>query len=122
MKIYKIKFKSLAVLVLLTLSASCSDDYLDRPTMDGYVSDNFYTSDEQVQRSTYGMYGRMWAPFFTKCFFALSEMSSGNCWSNVDGNEVIQFKLTSDSFILSDPWRSCFGVIAQSNDLINNLD
>lgn len=122
MKIYKINFKSVAVFVLLALSASCSDDYLDRPTQDGYVSDNFYTSDEQVQRTTYGMYGRMWAPFFTKCFFALSEMSSGNCWSNVDGNEVIQFKLTSDSFILSDPWRSCFGVIAQSNDLINNLN
>lgn len=122
MKIYKINFKSVALCVLLTLSASCSEDYLDRPTQDGYVSDNFYTSDEQVQRTTYGMYGRMWAPFFTKCFFALSEMSSGNCWSNVDGNEVIQFKLTSDSYILSDPWRSCFGVIAQSNDLINNLN
>lgn len=122
MKIYKINFKSLAVVALLALSASCSEDYLDRPTQDGYVSDNFYTSDEQVQRTTYGMYGRMWAPFFTKCFFALSEMSSGNCWSNVDGNEVIQFKLTSDSFILSDPWRSCFGIVAQSNDLINNLN
>ena len=122
MKIYKINLKSLAVLLLLALSASCSDDYLDRPTQDGYVSDNFYTSDEQVQRTTYGMYGRMWAPFYTKCFYALSEMSSGNCWSNVDGNEVIQFKLTSDSFILNDPWRSCFGVIAQSNDLINNLN
>ncbi|TCN51485.1 RagB/SusD family nutrient uptake outer membrane protein [Flavobacterium circumlabens] len=122
MKIYKINFKSLALIALLALSASCSEDYLDRPTQDGYVSDNFYTSDEQVQRTTYGMYGRMWAPFFTKCFFALSEMSSGNCWSNVDGNEVIQFKLTSDSFILSDPWRSCFGIVAQSNDLINNLN
>lgn len=123
MKIYKINFKSIAaVFVLLAMATSCSEDYLDRPTQDGYVSDNFYTSDEQVQRTTYGMYGRMWAPFFTKCFFALSEMSSGNCWSNVDGNEVIQFRLTSDSYILSDPWRSCFGVIAQSNDLINNLD
>lgn len=122
MKIYKINLKNIALAVMLVLSASCSDDYLDRPTEDGYVSDNFYTSDEQVQRTTYGMYGRMWAPFYTKCFYALTEMSSGNIVAYVDGNELMQFKLTSDSFILDDPWRSCFAVIAQSNDLINNLN
>jgi hypothetical protein len=122
MKIYKINFKNIALVAVMALSASCSDSYLDRPTEDNYVSDNFYSSDEQVQRTTYGMYGRMWAPFYNKCFYALSEMSSGNIIAYTDGNELMQFKLTSDSFILEDSWKSCFAVIAQSNDLINHLN
>jgi starch-binding outer membrane protein, SusD/RagB family len=123
MKKYIINIKTLVLVLTLGLGASsCSDEFLDRPSEDSYVSDQFYSTDEQVQRTTYGMYGRMWAPFYTKCFYALSELSSGNCLAYADGPELIQFKLTSDSFILLDPWRSCFGVIAQSNNLINTLE
>lgn len=122
MKKYIINFKSLlvAVAILMTVTA-CNEEFLDRTSEDGYTSDAFYSSDEQVAATTYGMYGRMWAPFYNKCFYALTELSSGNCWASVDGNEVIQFKLTADSYILSDPWRSCYGVVAQANSLINDL-
>ena len=41
MKIYKINFKSLAVFVLLALSASCSDDYLDRPDQEDMLVKSF---------------------------------------------------------------------------------
>lgn len=118
-----LNIKTVVFFAILGLSTTgCSDNFLDRPIEDSYVSDQFYSTDEQVQRSTYGMYGRMWAPFFTKCFYALSELSSGNCWANADGSEVIQFKLTSSSSFLSDPWKTCFAIVAQSNNLINTLE
>lgn len=118
-----INIKTLVVFLTLGLATtSCSEDFLDRPSEDSYSSDQFYSTDEQVARTTYGMYGAMWAPYFTKNFYALSELSSGNCIAYADGPELIQFKLTSDSPILLDSWRACFAVIAQSNNLINNIE
>ena len=64
-------------LTLGLLTTSCSEDFLDRPSEDSYSSGEFYNSDEQVARTTYGMYGAMWAPYYTKNFYALSELSSG---------------------------------------------
>lgn len=125
MKKYILNIKTVVFFAVLGLSTTgCSDNFLDRPSEDSYVSDQFYSTDEQVQRSTYGMYGKMWAPFFTKCFYALSELSSGNCWATpgVDGSEVIQFKLTSNSSFLADPWKTCFAIVAQSNNIINTLE
>ncbi len=118
-----INIKTLVLFVILGFAiTSCSEDFLDRPSEDSYSSDNFYSSDEQVARTTYGMYGAMWAPYYTKNFYALAELSSGNCLAYADGPELIQFKLTSDSSILLDPWRACFAIIAQSNILINNIE
>lgn len=118
-----IKIKTLVVFLTLGLAtSSCSEDFLDRPSEDSYSSDQFYNTDEQVERTTYGMYGAMWAPYFTKNFYALSELSSGNCVAYADGPELVQFKLTSDSPILLDSWRACFAIIAQSNNLINNIE
>lgn len=118
-----INIKTLVLCLTLGLATtSCSEDFLDRPSEDSYSSDEFYNSDEQVTRTTYGMYGAMWAPYYTKNFYALSELSSGNCIAYADGPELIQFKLTSDSSILLDPWRACYAIIAQSNNLINNIE
>ncbi|MDR7210616.1 RagB/SusD family nutrient uptake outer membrane protein [Flavobacterium piscis] len=118
-----INIKALVLFLTLSLvTTSCSEDFLDRPSEDSYSSDQFYNTDEQVTRTTYGMYGAMWSPYYTKNFYALSELSSGNCLAYADGPELIQFKLTSDSPILLDPWRACFAVVAQSNNLINNIE
>lgn len=109
-----INIKTLVLCLTLGLATtSCSEDFLDRPSEDSYSSDEFYNSDEQVTRTTYGMYGAMWAPYYTKNFYALSELSSGNCIAYADGPELIQFKLTSDSSILLDPWRACYAIIAR---------
>ncbi|WP_348798738.1 RagB/SusD family nutrient uptake outer membrane protein [Flavobacterium adhaerens] len=120
-KYINIKALVLSLTVGFTIT-SCNDDFLDRPSEDSYSSDEFYSSDEQVARTTYGMYGAMWAPYYTKNFYALSELSSGNCLAYADGPELIQFKLTSDSPILLDPWRACYAIVAQSNNLINNIE
>ncbi|RED23804.1 putative outer membrane starch-binding protein [Flavobacterium cutihirudinis] len=118
-----INIKTLVLFATLGLATtSCSEDFLDRPSEDSYSSTEFYNTDEQVTRTTYGMYGAMWAPYYTKNFYALAELSSGNCLAYADGPELIQFKLTSDSPILLDPWRACFAIVAQSNNLINNIE
>jgi hypothetical protein len=116
-----INIKGAILFFVLALSASCSDNFLDRPSEDGFDSSNFYASDEQVTRSTSAMYGKIWAPFFTKCFYALSEVTSGNLYAGDDGTELIQFHASSESPLLLNPWGTCFGVVAQSNNLINSL-
>lgn len=116
-----INIKGTILFFVLALSFSCSDDFLDRPSEDGFDTSNFYTSDDQVSRSTSVLYGKIWAPFLNKWFFAFSEVTSGNMLAGADGKELTQFQTTSDSPMFSLSWGTCFGVVAQSNNLINSL-
>lgn len=64
MKKYSINIKRAILFFVLALSASCSDNFLDRPSEDGFDSSNFYSSDEQVVRSTSALYGKIWGLIF----------------------------------------------------------
>lgn len=121
MKKNSINIKGAILFFVLILSTSCSDSFLDRPSEDTFDASNFYSSDEQVIRSTSAMYGKIWAPFFTKCFYALSEVTSGNVYAGGDGTELMRFQASSESPLLYHAWGTCFGVVAQSNNLINTL-
>jgi hypothetical protein len=122
MKKNSITIKGAILFFVLILSTSCSDNFLDRPSEDTFDASNFYSSDEQVKSSTSAMYGKIWAPFFTKSFYALSEVSSGNVWAAGDGDELMRFQPTAESSLLYHTWGACFGVVAQSNNLINTLE
>ncbi|MBZ4042999.1 RagB/SusD family nutrient uptake outer membrane protein [Flavobacterium hibisci] len=121
MKRYRYSLITLFI-VLVLATTSCSEEFLDRPSEDGYTIDNFYSTDEQVIASTAPMYGKMWAPFATKWQSALGELPSGNCQAGADAVELVDFKLTSESDALLLPWSTCFAVVAQANNLINNLE
>ncbi len=122
MKKYIINFKTIALFTIVALSSSsCSDDFLNRPSEDNYTADNFYSTDEQVRASAYPLYGKLWAPFVTKWYVGLPELSAGNCQAGADASECVTFTLTSSSPALLDPWLTCYSVVAQSNNLINNL-
>lgn len=112
----------MAVLAVIFLSSACSDEFLNRPSEDSYTMDNFYSSNEQIDASVTPFYGKIWMPFATKWYVGLGELTSGNCQAGADAAELVTFSLTSNSPALSDPWATCFSVIVQSNNLINNLE
>lgn len=121
MKKYIINFKTIAFVAIVALSTGCNEEFLDRPSEDNYTLDNFYSTDAQVRASAYPLYGKLWAPFVTKWYVGLGELPSGNCQAGADATELVTFSLTSSSSALYDPWLTCYSVIAQSNNLINNL-
>ena len=121
MKKYIKNIKVVALVAVISLSFSCNDEFLDRPSEDNYTLDNFYSTDAQVDASITPMYGKIWWPFLTKWYVGIGELSSGNCQAGADATELVTFTLTSNSQALFDPWATCYSVVAQSNNLINNL-
>tara|TARA_B100002049_G_C16085504_1_gene379295 strand:+ start:17956 stop:19497 length:1542 start_codon:yes stop_codon:yes gene_type:complete len=120
------KLKSLIkpcfAIFLIVILNSCSDDFLERPPQDTYSLDEFYSSDEQVQASTNGLYGRPWFNLHNKALYAIAEVGSGNSFSySSDINSLRLLNITTTDPTLSDAWKSCFAVVAQSNALINLL-
>ena len=77
MKITYIKTFALAAITALSF-ASC-DDFLDKPTEDNYVGDNYYQTDEQCYSGVNYLYNAPWYDFL-RGYFEVGEVLSGNLY------------------------------------------
>ncbi|GAA5029977.1 membrane protein [Marivirga lumbricoides] len=112
----------LAVSFITIFVSACQDEFLNRPPEDGISLDNFYSSEEEITASLNALYGTTWFNFNTKAFWSITELASGN--ARTFSGDVINFgnfTVTGDNTVLTDGWESLWGVIAQSNALINYL-
>lgn len=121
MRLLKIKYILIASGLLLFIN-SCSKDFLERPPEDAIALDNFYKSEEEITANTNTLYGSPWFNFNTKAFWSITELASGNArtWSG-DVINFGNFSLTGDNTVLTDGWEALWGVVAQSNAIINLL-
>ena len=116
-----IKYNKLFLLVVAFFSlVSCDDEFLERPPEDGIALDNFYSSEEELVANTNSLYGAVWFNFNTKAFWSITELSGGNARTfSGDVVNFFNFSITGDNTVLADGWGSLWGVIAQSNAIIN---
>ena len=116
------KHTGLAVSFLgLGLLSSCSREFTDRPSEDSISLENYYQNNEQVQGATDGMYYKTWFQFNNKFFYAISEVGSGNMYTNSsDVNAMRNFSINSSDAEMFNGWQSLWANVAQANNLINN--
>jgi hypothetical protein len=104
------------------VTASCSDEFTNRPPQDQISLDAYYTNDAQVASATNGMYCRTWFQFHNKFFYAVSEVGSGNMYTNSsDVNAMRTFSINGSDPELVNGWRSLWANVQQSNAIINFL-
>lgn len=119
--ILNLKKIATAALVFGTM-VSCSNDFTDRPSEDSIDTSNYYQTDEQVKAATDALYYKTWFQFNNKFFYAISEVGSGNMYTNSsDVNAMRNFSITSVDPELNSGWQSLWANVAQANFLINNL-
>lgn len=113
-----------AITLILLLSTSCSQEFIDVPAEGTPTIGNYYDSDLKVDNATNGLYGLVWFNFNSAGFYGVTDVISGNLSSkyNDDFRSFSDLSFTNSAAYISDSWRSCFGAIANSNALINNLD
>ncbi len=121
MRLVKIKYIVIA-LGIIVVANSCDKEFLERPPEDSIALDNFYTSEEEITANTNTIYGSPWFNFNTKAFWSITELASGNArtWSG-DVINFGNFSVTGDNTTLTDGWEALWGVVAQSNGIINLL-
>ncbi|WP_159800096.1 RagB/SusD family nutrient uptake outer membrane protein [Flavobacterium sp. MK4S-17] len=101
---------------------SCSDEFLNRPGEDNISLDNYYSSNEQVEASTNGLYSRTWFNFHNKAFFAIGEIGSGNGFTySSDVNSLRTLVISSTDLEMVNAWKSLWATVAQCNAIINFL-
>lgn len=120
-KYIKIGGMAVAFLALSSIS-SCSNDFTIRNSEDSIAMDSYYQNDDQVRTATEPLYYKTWFQFNNKFFYAVTEVGSGNMYTDSsDVNGMRKFSLNGSDPELYQGWLSLWANIAQANFLINNL-
>ncbi|MBT28987.1 MAG: RagB/SusD family nutrient uptake outer membrane protein [Thalassobius sp.] len=122
MKKLHIRFRLLGLMILIMVSGSCNEDFLDRPPEDQLVIDNFYSNPEQVNAATAALYGFPWFTINDKALWSIGDAMSGNLWTN-DGNigQFYTFGVNQNNPHLFEAWESLYRVVAYANSVILNV-
>ena len=110
-----------AVAGIMSLS-SCSD-FLDQKNSYQASEDTFFATDEAVAQGTAPLYNYVWNSFNGKFYYSVGDGRSNNLtarWSDYI-YPYTNFTENSLSPGLEDAWGAFYSVIAQSNNVINNI-
>jgi hypothetical protein len=113
----------IAMTLIVLVSSSCSQDFLDVPAEGTPNIGNYYDSDLKVDNAANGLYGLVWFNMNKEGFYGVTDVIAGNMYAS-EYNEFGKFtnlSFTSSQGFISDSWRSCYGAIANSNAYINTL-
>lgn len=116
MKFNYLKYGILAV-VLAAGTSSC-EDFLDRPTIDNYNTDNYYETDDQCISGVNYLYNSPWYDF-QRGFIKVGEVLSGNYyWSN---SPYLTFTVNGTDEDLVNMSYSLWAVIGHTNTVYDLL-
>jgi hypothetical protein len=111
------------VFVALVFSVTgCGDAFFTRPPEGELTADNFYNSEQDLQRATGALYNQVWFDWNDGAAFVIGDARAGTMWSTDTGyQQFIDFAITSENAQLIDGWRSLYLAINQSNLVIQNI-
>lgn len=113
---------TIAAALLLTLTASCGKDFLDKTPEGEYVEDNFYDSDDALYASTAPLYNRAWFDYNTRGMLCLGSLRANDAYSPYNWPEYTMFTVTALNEYLSDIWAGFFSVVTMANATIDNIE
>lgn len=119
MKLRNIKY--LVLTLSLTASLSSCEDFLNRPTEDGYNIDNFYQNDEQCRQAVNVLYGSPWFDF-QRGFFYVGECMSGNYFWDTTGVPYMEYSVNSSDEFLINMSASLWSVNAYCNTILESIN
>ena len=103
---------------ILVLSLGSCQDFLNRPTEDGYNVSNFYKNDAQVEQGVNYLYNSPWYDF-QRAFIKIGEVMSGNMyWGS---SPYLTFTTNGTDIDLVNMSYSLWSVNAHANTVIQNI-
>ena len=106
-----------AIAGALALSLFSCQDFLNRPTEDGYNVDNFYKNDAQVEQGVNFLYNSPWYDF-QRAFIKIGEVMSGNMyWTS----PYLSFTTNGTDVDLINMSYSLWSVNGYANTVVDNI-
>ena len=113
---------TIAAALLLTMTVSCSGDFLDKTPEGEYIEDNFYDSDEALYASTAPLYNRAWFDYNTRGMLLLGSIRANDVYGQWNWPEYGLFTVTALDQYLGDIWQGFFSVVTMANATIDNIE
>ncbi len=111
----------LAVLPALLLF-SCQDSFIERPSLSGTTTGNYYNTEIEVRNATSTLYsGLPWRDFENRAQDAIGDVMSGNMFS-YDDVQFQNFTYSAASERIGSAWKSFYKILGYSNILINTFE
>jgi hypothetical protein len=121
--IMKNRFINLILILAATL-ASCSDSFIDRPSLSGLTVSNYYNTADEVRAATSTIYsGLAWSGYEARALDCIGEIMSGNehTW-NGDDTPFQEMTVSATSVRLSDSWKAFYKVNGWTSSLMATLE
>ncbi len=112
-------YKLWAMVILLFVTTAC-EDFLDRPTEDTYVIDNFYQTNEQCFQAANVIYNSPWHDFI-RGYLWIGDAMAGNIFAGMDNN-YLNIILSSSDSDLTAAITSLWAVNANANAVIEGVE
>ena len=113
-----INIKIFAVAAVTGLGLMSCDDFLDKPTIDNYNADNYYSSDTECLSGTSYLYSTPWSDF-TRNYITVGEVLSGNYYPGT--SPYLDFTLNSSDSELGSMSNALWSVVAHCNTVYNYI-
>lgn len=117
------KFKKILVAIVpVFLLASCGEDFIERPSLSGTTTGNYYTTRDQVRNATSTLYsGLPWRDFESRAQDAIGDVMSGNMFSYED-IQFLNLTYSANSERIGGAWKAFYKVMGYANILINTFE
>ncbi|MBQ3878550.1 MAG: RagB/SusD family nutrient uptake outer membrane protein [Prevotella sp.] len=118
------KNKFFQILALGTLSLSvmgCSDDFLDRPPLNQYTAETFYSSDEAVIKATEPLYNKAWSYYNNNAIIGMGSLRANDSFNPYNNAEFALFQTTGLTQDVSHAWGAMYTVVTFANAILNNI-
>jgi len=116
-----INLKKMCVLFTVFFAVSCSNDFLDRPSLSETSTESFYETTEQLRLATAALYGQPWSLWHNEAYIPFGDVMSGNIVIPYHGPDLVQlntFTLNGTNDRLYRGWKGLYMVVAHCNTTI----
>lgn len=112
----------LAIMFPAFLLASCSESFIERPSLSGTTTGNYYNTESEVRGATSTLYsGLPWRDFESRAQDAIGDVMSGNMFSYEDV-EYLQLTYSAASQRIGAAWKAFYKILGYANILINTFE
>lgn len=120
---FKMRLLKISALVIpMMISASCSKDFIERPSLSGTTTGNYYNNASEVRAATSTLYsGLPWRNYESRAQDAIGDVMSGNMFTYTDV-EYLNFSLSSASERVGAAWGAFYKIIGYANVMIKTFE
>lgn len=100
----------------------CSEEFIDRPSLSGTTTGNYYNNAEEVRAATSTLYsGLPWRNYESRAQDAIGDVMAGNMFTYTDV-EYLNFTVSAASERIGASWQAFYKIIGYANVMLKTFE